>query len=1111
MAFPDAWVELKTGSTWTDVTADALHATGGITYRWGRRSERSRTETSTASFDLLNPTGKYSSRNPNSPYYGLLGRNTPVRISHGGADVALVIPPDEQITASTLDHASLDIVGDIDVRADLTPAQWGGPTSAGSWEVMGKWGGITQNSWALVVTDDGRVRLLWSANGITSFSVQSTVAVPFAPGERGAIRATLDVNNGAAGHTVNFYTASTLAGSWAQLGASVVGVGVTSIFSSTANLHVGDVFALGGSDIARHFHAVEVRSGIGGSAVANPDFAAQVSGAINFIDGAGRTWATPTGSLTSRRTRAVLEASSWAPSWSSGGADVTTPVEASGILRRLSQGSKPLASALRRRLPTGNPIAYWPLEDGRDATQAASPIAGCPPLRTSDFSFAQDDSCPGAASLPSIGQAATMQARVPNVPPGTGWTFSMVYQLDAAPASTSPLLAFTSTGSAAHSFVVSFTAPNVVIDFYNAADVLITSTSFSNAGLIGEGLWIRMDFTASYIGPGTDYTATFVATDGSQQATSTTTLIGLPGIVEDIATAFGTELSGMNLGHLAVFADPVVSIWNGSESGYDGEMVGDRLIRLAAEEGVPVSVSSRENDDTLLGPQRPNTLLDLFWEGETADMGILYEERERAALTYRTRSTLYGQTPALTLTYSQLVTPLETVDDDRYLRNDRTAARTRGSSARAFLETGTLSIQDPPDGVGLYDDSTTVNVHDDDQLNDIAGWLLHLGTVDEARYPQVRILLHKYPALIPQVCALKPGDIIRITGMPSFLPPGPLDLMVEGGVEEIAALEWTVTLVCSPASPWTVAVLDDAATGRLDTDGSTLAIAASSSATSLVVHTTQPVTAGLMPVWTEAVADYPVDLRLGGEVVTATACAPLAADTFTRAVAAGGWGTASDGHTYTLTGGVSNAERSVASNRGLVTVSGSQTLHRQQTVSETHTDADVRCQMAVSATATGGSLNSCILLRWASSTAHYRARVEFTTGGAVNVSVTVGATIISTSASTGLTYAPGDNFEVRARIVGYRILMKVWRVGTQEPAVWHIDRTDGSSTYASGAPGLSAHGSTGNTNVGVEYRFDAFTVETPQRMTVTRSVNGISKPQSAGEAISLATPSILAL
>ncbi len=196
----------------------------------------------------------------------------------------------------------------------------------------------------------------------------------------------------------------------------------------------------------------------------------------------------------------------------------------------------------------------------------------------------------------------------------------------------------------------------------------------------------------------------------------------------------------------------------------------------------------------------------------------------------------------------------------------------------------------------------------------------------------------------------------------------------------------------------------------------------------------------------------------------------------------------------------------MSSNRGVVTVAASQTLHRQQTIAETCTDAEVRCQVAVSATATGGTLNACVLARWTSSTAHYRARLEFTTGGAVNVSVTNGSTIIGTNAPTGLTYAPGDVFEVRVRVIGYRILMRVWRAGTTEPILWHIDRTDVAGTNPSGAIGLSCHGGTGNSNGSVEYRFDSLLVESPQRVTVTRAVNDVSKPHAAGARIGLAQP-----
>ncbi|MFJ9645018.1 hypothetical protein [Streptomyces sp. NPDC101206] len=866
MAVPDAGVELRIGGTWVNATS-VLSQTDRIRYSWGRRAEGSRTDPAALALTLRDPDGIYSGRNPRSPYYGLLGRNTPVRLTHGGANVALVIAAGAAGRAQTADHASLDIVGDIDLRADLTPSHWGGESAEDGWEVMGKWQGVGQNSWALVITGGGRILLRWSTTGITQLFDQSTRPVPFAPGQRGAVRVTLDVNNGASGRTVTYYTAPTLAGPWTQLGDAVVTAGTTSIFSSTASLQVGDISALAYQDAHREIHAVEVRDGIGGTVVAAPNFATQASGTTGFTDSAGRGWAlVGEAAITSRRTRAVLEASEWAPRWTTGVDSATTPIVAAGILRRLGQGRKGLSSALRRRLPTGGPIAYWPLEDGRDATQAASPIPGCPPLRVSGFAFAQDDTCPGSDSLPTVSAGSTMQARVPAAVTSSGWTISMVYQLDTAPAvvASSGFLAFTATGTAAHGIVIGFTGPNVVIDFYDPLGVLLTSTSFSNAGLTGPGRWIRMDFTAENVGPHTDFTAVFVATDGSQQALSGTALLGTPGIVEDIASVFGADLDGMNIGHLAVFDTPAVDIWAGSESGYDGEGAGARLIRLGGEEQVPMVVASFDGADMAMGPQRPGALLDLLGECEAADGGILYEDTDRAGLVYRSRTTLYNQTPKATIPYGQLAPPLEPTDDDRLLRNDRTVSRTRGSSARAVLASGPLSTAEPPDGVGIYDDSTTVNVQGDSQLPDIATWLLHRGTWDEPRYPKVRLYLHKYPALIPAVSALRPGDVLRITDLPAFLPPGPVDLMVEGAEEEWRTLEWTITFSCSPAGVWQTGIVDDATYGRLDTAGSALVSGVSSSATSLSVATTSG------PIWTTAAGDRPFDIEVGGEVMTVT-------------------------------------------------------------------------------------------------------------------------------------------------------------------------------------------------------------------------------------------------
>jgi hypothetical protein len=119
--------------------------------------------------------------------------------------------------------------------------------------------------------------------------------------------------------------------------------------------------------------------------------------------------------------------------------------------------------------------------------------------------------------------------------------------------------------------------------------------------------------------------------------------------------------------------------------------------------------------------------------------------------------------------------------------------------------------------------------------------------------------------------------------------------------------------------------------------------------------------------------------------------------------------------------------------------------------------------------------------------------------------------VIGSSASTGVTYTPGSIIEVRMRVIGHRVLARAWATGSTEPVTWHLDQTVSSSTITEGLVGLAASGLTGNTNVSPEIRFHDWLIETPQRITVTRSVNGVTKAQSAGEDIRLAVPPILAL
>lgn len=59
--------------------------------------------------------------------------------------------------------------------------------------------------------------------------------------------------------------------------------------------------------------------------------------------------------------------------------------------------------------------------------------------------------------------------------------------------------------------------------------------------------------------------------------------------------------------------------------------------------------------------------------------------------------------------------------------------------------------------------------------------------------------------------------------------------------------------------------------------------------------------------------------------------------------------------------------------------------------------------------------------------------------------------------------------------------------------------------------GVAASGITGNTNTSPQIRFHDWQIPSPQRITVSRSTNGIAKGHAAGSRISLAQPAVVAL
>lgn len=680
-------------------------------------------------------------------------------------------------------------------------------------------------------------------------------------------------------------------------------IGTTSIYNSSGPLLLAPASPIPVGPwlpAAGRVHRAEVRSGITGTVVANPDFRALAPGTTSFADTTGKMWSLAgTAEVSDREYLFSGEMSKSPPRWVPSGQQVWVPVEAAGILRRLGQGRKALDSTLRRKIPAAEGLlAYWPMEEQREATQAYSPIAGVKPMRVTGLEFASVDTLASSSPLPAIKSPSSLNGVVPPPPSGhTAWHLSWLYRIDTAPTTDRTYMGITSSGTVRRWAIAASTTGSQITGYDADGDTVFSQAIATGLDLFGQ--WVNASFRVRQVASDVEWQIIWrdIGGDAGAYTNSFAGTMGRCTGVISPSSGFHGDLDGMAIGHITVVSTWDTTAYIGAVDGYAGETALARLSRLALEEPqLPLSWIDGDmtRSSTQMGPQRPAILTDLLQECADTDGGILMERQDRLGLVYRDRTSLENQPPKITLDYAarQLVPPLEPVDDDKGTRNDRTVTRVGGSSARVVVTEGPLSVLPPEEGgVGSYDDSVTLNLYDDDQPIQVAGWLAHLGTWDEARYPSVKIRLDKLPWLIPAVLGMRIGDNLRIINPPSFVAPGPIDLQVRRITHTPRPRVWEVTFECLPAGPWNVGVLGDPVLSRADTSGSELATVADPDGTALSVTTT------VGPRWTTDPADFPLDILVGGEVVTVSGIGePLAgspastvlADAFTRTVSGGG-------------------------------------------------------------------------------------------------------------------------------------------------------------------------------------------------------------------------------
>lgn len=601
---------------------------------------------------------------------------------------------------------------------------------------------------------------------------------------------------------------------------------------------------------------------------------------------------TPCHVLVEGRTRFVGQVDSWEPSWPLG--DLSGPtspgesrmlVSASAFTRRLAQGEV-ATSALYQAIMqvvddpalSSHVFAYWPLEDGSEATTGSSPMPGVGPfVPGGGFDFAGDSSLPASKPLLAASGGFGFDTALPQQQAVGRWAVEFdCFMSDHLGDTTSFMTVLTTSGGINRFELCATAADQWRVRIFNDSGALSEDLTFpmnAPAGFGGSfiGHWFRMRLTITSPPSGTialAWAAAEIPGDVHQASTASTVSASS---VTRLQALYGIPSSGtVAYGHVVVHdADPSLPsplIGVEANSAWVGEQAADRYQRLAAENNVPVMVDP--GDSVEMGPQLVNTITSLLQECVDADGAVAIDAVDDWALRFRPRVSMYNQTPSLVLdaAKNQIANPFQPVLDDQRFTNDVTANRTGAGSARVEDEPSILAD-------GRYPTSLTINLADDTELFAAAGWRLHLGLSNgDMRYPQVSAELTIATENIPDWLRLRVGDLIRVINLPPQHPIPTVDLIVQGSNERVSPPRWAFMLNCTPGSPWTVGQIQDPLADppqiggiRIGTDGSELVSAVDETATSLTVATT----AG-NPWTTEAGDVLPFDIAIGGERMTVT-------------------------------------------------------------------------------------------------------------------------------------------------------------------------------------------------------------------------------------------------
>lgn len=826
---------------WTDVTS-RVYARDPISISRGRSGDASSTDPANCRFTLDNRDDAFSMRNPRSPYYGLLRRNVPVRVSLPAEQTALVVRYNNPVLTNlsrvtTPSRAEFTVGETFDIRVDMDAEHWSNGTFAAKYAAVDG-----QREWVFGLTDNGRLYVMWAPEGTASrWSVRTVRLDDYQSPGRRAVRVVVDTGTVSGRAAATFYTAESLAGPWTEFYAWE-GTEPKPFFPGPAQVEIGDCAGIQGGGVPGRVLGVEVRAD--GVLVMSPDFSAQAPGTSEFVDAQGNVWTVGADAeITDRDYRFFGEISQWPQSRDVSGRDRTVQVTAYGIRRRLEMNAPPLDSVMVREFSSprrADVVAYWPMEDEPGSTAIASGLPGHAPMTIVGApKLGEYSAWPSSRPLPVM-MSGCFRGKVPRYDDSTGeiavrW-FASVH---ANPSSSTGLFQLrTSTAS-------------WLVDLRENGDIRVRAWTLDGEtqlysspwypiwqgppGLVRYG-YVYFNFALRQQGNAVFYQIDIIDFQADQifrqpiprvlYETATVTAVRRLGRATSVAVGRNQGLGDITIGHLAI-----ANKWDafaqtgGALNTWNGESAEERLVRLSREDGIPIRINNGGDTASAvnghrLGDQTADSWLELVERVELSDMGMLVEPRDELGFVYRNRHSLTNQVPRLTLDYGsgEIAGDLHPVDDDKAIVNDVRVKRSDGGSYSAEDTESALSVLPPPFGVGRYSTEVEISAQSDEWLPSQASFRLRRGTVDEPRYPTLSVDLHS-PRISDEqarrVRRLDIGDRVEILNADAWTEG--TGQIVTGYTEELDVMAHRFTFSLTPASPWVAAVVD---ADRYDTAGS---------------------------------------------------------------------------------------------------------------------------------------------------------------------------------------------------------------------------------------------------------------------------------------------------